>query len=117
MSVSLPCSSPTPPQALAREQFPTRPAFVLEEERQGLWVREMDRAWDELASSEGALGRKQEGGTFKDAQGQSWGRASRMLGWALFLPELVRLPAHPPLEQRQHLSPSSPTISAAQRRP
>lgn len=77
----------------------------------------MDRAWDEPANSEGALGPKQEGCAFKDAQGQSWGLASPMLEWVLFLPELVRLPAHPPLEQRQHLSPSSPTISAAQRRP
>lgn len=70
----------------------------------------MDRAWDELAP-------KQEGCAFKDAQGQSWEWASPMLQCVLFLPELVRLLAHPPLEQRQHLSPSSPTISAAQRRP
>ena len=71
----------------------------------------MDHVWDEPANSEGALVPKQEGCTFKDAQGQSWGLASPMLEWVLFLPELMRLPAHPPLEQRQHLSPSLPPAS------
>lgn len=56
----------------------------------------MDCVWDEPANSKGALAPKQESCTFEDAQGQSWGLASSTLEWVVFLPELGRLPAHPP---------------------